>query len=66
MVIEGKMDSPSLLSKNTLDELGMLRIEPRGTLKETNELRIKKMEQRVANDLEELLNEYKEVFEGIG
>ena len=37
LVIEGKIDSPPLLCKNTLVELGMLRIEPRGTLKETNE-----------------------------
>ena len=58
LVIEGKMDSPPLLCKNTLVELGMLRIEPRGTLKETNELRIKAMKQPEANDLEELLNEY--------
>ena len=35
-------------------------------LKETNELRIKKVKQQEANDLEELLNEYKEAFEGIG
>ena len=66
LVIEGKMDSPPLLCKNTLVELGMLRIEPRGTLKETNELRIKAVKQPETNDLEELLNEYKEVFEGIG
>ena len=66
LVIEGKMDSPPLLCKNTLVELGMLRIEPRGTLKETNELRIKAVKQPEANDLEELLNKYKEVFEGVG
>ena len=65
LVIKGKMDSLPLLSKNTLVELGILRIDPGGTLKQTNELRIK-VEQREANDLEELLNEYKEVFEGIG
>ena len=34
LVIQGKMDSPPLLSKNTLLELGMQ--DPEGTLKETN------------------------------
>ena len=32
------MDSPPLLSKNTLIELAMIKIDPNGTLKETNEL----------------------------
>ena len=78
LVVKGKMDSTPLLSKNTLVELAMFTVEPQGTLKETNKLRIKKVEQREVNnleellnerevnDLEELLNEYKEVFEGIG
>ena len=38
LVIAGKMDSPPLLSKNTLIELAMIKIDPNGTLKETNEL----------------------------
>ena len=63
-MIEGKMDSPPLLCKNTLIELGMLKIEPQGTLKETNELRIHSVE--VRRDLEVILDDYKEVFEGIG
>ena len=41
LVIKGKMDSPPLLSKSTLLELVMLKIDPEGTLKEINELRIK-------------------------
>jgi len=41
LVIQGKMDSPPLLGKSTLLELGMLKIDSEGTLKETNELRIK-------------------------
>ena len=40
LVIQGKMDSPPLLSKRTLLELGMLKVDSEGTLKETNELRI--------------------------
>ena len=35
------MDSPPLLCKNTLLELGMLKIDPEGTLREPNDLRIK-------------------------
>ena len=37
------MDSPPLLSKNTLIEMAMIKIDPNGTLKDTctNELRIK-------------------------
>ena len=58
------MDSPPLLCKNTLIELGMLKIEPQGTLKETNELRIHSV--KATGDVEAILDEYKEVFEGIG
>ena len=65
LVIQGKMDSPPLLCKKTLLELGMLKIEPKGTLKETNELRIKAVKPADDN-LEALLNEFSEVFEGIG
>ena len=57
LVIQGKMDSPPLLSKSTLIELGML--------KETNELRIKTVKP-AANNIEALLEEYSEVFQGIG
>ena len=39
--IQEKMDSPPFLSKSILLELGMLKIDPEGTLNETNELRIK-------------------------
>ena len=64
-VIQGKMDSPLLLSKNTLLELGMLKIDPEGTFKETNELRIKTVKPP-ADNIEALLSEYSKVFQGIG
>ena len=65
LVIQGKMDSPPLLCKKTLIELGMLKIEPQGTLKDPNELKIKAV--KPAQDkLEALLHEYSDVFEGIG
>ena len=64
LVIEGKIDSPPLLCKNTLIELGMLKIEPQGTLKGTNELRIHSV--KATGGVEAILDEYKDVFEGIG
>ena len=64
-MIQGRMDSPPLLSKKTLLELGMLKIEPEGTLKETNELRIKTVKP-AESKLEALVDEFSKVFEGIG
>ena len=40
LVIQGKMDSPPLLNKDTLLELGMLKIDPEGTLKQGHPTRI--------------------------
>ena len=65
LVIQVKMDSPPLLSKSTLLELGMLKIDPEGTLKETNELRIKTVK-TPDNSIETVLCEYSDVFQGIG
>lgn len=64
LVVEGKIDSPPLICKATLIELGMLKIEPNGTLKETNELKIKSV--KAKDELGALLDEYHDVFEGIG
>lgn len=52
------MDSLLLPGKSTLLELGMLKIDPEGTLKETSEMRIKRVRQPS--------DEYSEVFQGIG
>ena len=49
------MDSPALLSKNTLIKLGMIKIDPDETLNETNELRIKSV--KPPDDIEALLSE---------
>ena len=65
LVIQGKMDSPPLLSKSTLLELGMLKIDPEGTLKETNELRINTVK-TLDNSIETILSEYSDIFQGIG
>ena len=65
LVIQGKMDSPPLLSKSTLLELGELKIDTEGTLKETNELRINTV--KMSDDsIETVLREYSDVFQGIG
>lgn len=59
LVIEGKMNSPPLLCEKTLILLGMLKIEPQGMLKGTNELRMHSVE--VTRDLKVILDDYKEV-----
>ena len=69
LVIKGHMDSPPLLSKISLEDLGMLKIEPRGTLREQNSLRIKAIQsnQKAENkEMEEILRKHEKVFEGIG
>ena len=41
VVVKGKINSPPLLGKKTLSELGMLEIRPDGSLRDQNELRIR-------------------------
>ena len=65
LVIQEKMDSLTLLSKSTLLELGMLKIDPEGTLKETNEQRIKTVK-TPDDSIETVLSEYSNIFQGIG
>ena len=69
LVIKGHMDSLPLLSKTSLEDLGMLKIEPRGLLREHNSLRIK----TVLNSWKEENKNWKKfsqkhdkVFQGIG
>ena len=63
-MIQGKMDSPPLLSINTLLELGMLKIDLERKLKETNELRIKTVK-TPEDSIEAALNNYSNIFQGI-
>ena len=65
LVIEGKMDSPPQLCKNTHLELGMLKIDPEGTLREPNDLRIKSVKTQ-SGEIQDIIDEYSSVFEGIG
>ena len=60
-MIQGKVDSPPLLSKSTLLQLGMLKIDPEGTLKETNELRINTVK-TLDVSIEAIRSEYSDVF----
>ena len=41
VVTKGRINSPDLLSKTTLTELGMLAIQPDGSLTEPNDMRVK-------------------------
>ena len=65
LVIQEKMDSPPVLRKSTLLELGTLKIDPEGTLKETKELRAKTVKTSDGG-IEAALSEYSDVFQGIG
>ena len=60
------MDSTPLLSKSTLLELGMFKIDPEGSLKETNELRIKTVKILDGSIETAVMSEYSDVFQGIG
>jgi len=57
------MDSPPLPGKNTLIELAMIQIDPDGTLKETNKLRIKSVNSKPPDDIDSLLSEYNDTFD---
>ena len=64
ILIKRKMDSLPPICKYLLLELGMLKIEPEGKLKEPNDLRIKTV--KTSDRVEKLLTEYSDIFEGIG
>ncbi|CAG2239919.1 unnamed protein product [Mytilus edulis] len=70
IVIKGKINSPPLIGKKTLIELGMLQIKEDGTLKEPNDLGIQrgnvKFVHRRPKQIEELTSKFNDVFNGIG
>ena len=74
VVIKGRINSPPLLGKGTLIELGMLQIKPDGTLKEPNELGIQRervnsvVSQKLqpSKEVSQLLDKFDVVFQGIG
>ena len=73
VVIKGKINSPPILGRKTLFELGMLEIRTYGALKEPNELRrsdnkaVKSvLDDKAKSDLDKILKQHDEVFKGIG
>lgn len=63
VVIKGHMHSPPLIGRNSLEDLGMLLIDPKGKLRGENDLRIKSITQP---SLTSTLEEFDGVFQGIG
>ena len=75
LVVKGRVNSPPLISKSTLIELGMLQIRDDGSFAETNSLRIPGKETHInavsadfssKQEISRLLNKHSKVFEGIG
>ncbi|CAC5423381.1 unnamed protein product [Mytilus coruscus] len=53
IVVEGKINSPPLISKSTLIELGMIKITADGSFAKTNHLRIQDLKKDVIVDTEQ-------------
>ena len=73
IVAHGRIRSAPLISKKTLKKLGMIQIQPDGSLGEKNDLRIPTenikiigKDKNVKNDVKKITNRYQKVFEGIG
>ncbi|XP_053380205.1 uncharacterized protein LOC128548778 [Mercenaria mercenaria] len=73
VVTGGKINSAPLLGRQTLIDLGMLMIQPDGSLKKQNELRIPDpvhiksvLNAQNANYIDQIMTEYEDVFKGVG
>ena len=75
LVVKGRINSPPLISKATLTELGILQIRDDGSFAEPNNLQIPGKETYVnavsedfsaRQEIIQLLNKHSKVFEGIG
>ena len=74
VVIQGRINSPPLISKTTLTELGMLQIREDGSFAKPNDLRISETDgtvsavrtHDVSKQIGEILAEHETVFRGIG
>ena len=64
VVVKGEIDSLPLLGRPSLHELGMLKIDETGGLKEPNKA-VKKIENEHP-ELEKILHRYKNLFQGYG
>ena len=75
VVARGRINSPPLISKNTLQELGMIQIREDGSFAKTNDLRIQeeppgiksvKQDKDLNPEIREITDQYSAVFKGIG
>lgn len=68
IVVKGHIDSKPLLSKKTLTDLGMLKIQPDGSLAEPNRLKIEEQIKQVKKleTIEDITKQYPKVFKGVG
>ena len=75
VVVNGRINSPPLLSKDTLIQLGMLKIQPDGGLTSPNAMRIANDESKTIKfttttpeqqEMENIIRKYDHVFQGIG
>ena len=73
VVVFGRIKSPPLIGMETLIGLGMLKIQPNGSLAEPNSLRISSdgcaantLEDTGMQEMEDLVAKYSHLFEGIG
>ena len=74
VVVSGRIHSPPLISKETLTELGMLKIQPDGCFAEPNDLAVSKeghsantvKQEKGEQDLKDLITKYYHLFQGIG
>ena len=69
VIVEGKINSLPLLGRTTLEELGMVKIDVKGRLKEPNKpsgsSNVRKL-QETQPGIDELLKPYQHLFQGIG
>lgn len=65
VIIKGTIDSPSLIGRQTLEDLGMLLIDNTGNLKSNKEIKNIKENKHQA-DLDSILNKHQQRFTGIG
>ena len=62
IVVKGRLDSPPLLSRSTLLDMGMIKIQPDGAFADKN-MRMKKIDHE--KKIEKIIREQKHVFKGI-
>ena len=65
IVVRGRINSPPLIGKETLVELGMLQIRPGGSLAERNDLRIER-DETMRCQIKAITDKYSHIFDGIG